>query len=138
MKDRRYDDAVEGIAFVMLLYNLLTGLFFIISGNRIIEHSPLYQQMGSLFTMDAWGLIFICSTFLFIFGIVLKSKAAYVFLALGGIIGASVMFLYAVARFDTTDYALFAARYSMLAILQLGIAVYGGYMSWVHRKKSNM
>ncbi|EUJ29596.1 hypothetical protein [Listeria cornellensis] len=135
MKDKKYDDSIEGIAFVMLLYNLLTGLFFIISGNQVIEHSLLYQQLGSLFTMDMWGLIFLSSSILLMFGIVNKTKTAYVSFLFGGLIGSCVMFLYAIARFDTTDYTLFAARYSMMAILQLGIAIYGGVMAWNHRKK---
>ncbi|MBC1499416.1 hypothetical protein HB943_02295 [Listeria weihenstephanensis] len=135
MKDQKYDDSVEGVALVMLLYNLLTGLFFILSGNQIIEHSLLYQRMGNLLTMDAWGLLFLSSSLFLLAGIIVKSKKAYVFLLFGGTIGASVMLLYAIARIDTSDYSLFASRYAMLGILQVGIAFYGGYSAWYHKKK---
>ncbi|MBC1491958.1 hypothetical protein HB884_07780 [Listeria booriae] len=137
MKDQKYDDSVEGVALVMLLYNLLTGLFFILSGNQIIEHSLLYQRMGNLLTMDAWGLLFLSSSLFLLVGIIAKTKKAYIYLLLGGTVGASVMLLYAIARIDTSDYSLFASRYVMLGILQVGVAIYGGYSAWIHKKKQS-
>src|SRR5699024_167592 len=79
----------------MSLFNLMTGLFFITADPRI--SSPTYSKMQELMPLTAYGLIMLTSSVFLISSIFQHGKTSYIFMIIGGILGAFSIGLYASA-----------------------------------------
>ncbi|EGY0035111.1 hypothetical protein JHL52_001587 [Listeria monocytogenes] len=111
-------------------YNILTGFFLMVSGDKIVEKSSTYQLMDNLMTIDTWGLLFILSAALILIASFQESNARFINLIFGGTIGAIVLFLYSAASSESAVTNLLPSRYALSACFNLFVAVMGGLELW--------
>ncbi|HAA8900552.1 TPA: hypothetical protein UPI96_002082 [Listeria monocytogenes] len=112
------------------LFSFATGSFLILKGDAVAEGSDTYKLMDGLMNMDTWGLFFIVSSVLILISISQTSKAKYINMLIGGIIGVFILFLYASASAEGQSQWLLPVRYGLSACFNLFIAGVGGFELW--------
>ncbi|HHH5825563.1 TPA: hypothetical protein ACP2RJ_002103 [Listeria monocytogenes] len=116
-------------------YNILTGYFLMVSGDKIVEKSMTYQLMDDLMTIDTWGFLFILSAALILIAAFQESNAKFINMAFGGLIGAIVLFLYSAASAEDAVTNLLPSRYALSACFNLFVAAMGGLELWKTKRK---
>ncbi|HDU7128901.1 TPA: hypothetical protein RF292_002790, partial [Listeria monocytogenes] len=79
------------------MFSFATGAFLIVKGDANAEGSDTYKLMDSLMNMDTWGLFFVVSAVLILISTFQESKAKYINMLIGGVIGVFILSLYASA-----------------------------------------
>ncbi|EJQ3165337.1 hypothetical protein NZM88_002071 [Listeria monocytogenes] len=116
-------------------YNILTGFFLMVFGDKIVEKSRTYQIMDNLMTIDTWGFLFILSAVLILIAAFQETNAKFINMIFGGLIGAIVLFLYSAASSESAVTNLLPSRYALSACFNLFVAVMGGLELWKTKRK---
>ncbi|HAM1727545.1 TPA: hypothetical protein H9452_002989 [Listeria monocytogenes] len=112
------------------LFSFATGAFLIIRGDAVAEGSDTYKLMDDLMNMDTWGLFFVVSAVLILISTFQESKAKYINMLIGGVIGVFILSLYASASAEGQSQWLLPVRYALSACFNLFIAGVGGVELW--------
>src|SRR5699024_2866323 len=119
----------------MSLFNLMTGLFFITADPRI--SSCTYSIMQELMPLPYYGLIMLASAIFLFSAIFQHGKTSYVFMLLGGLLGAFSIGLYASASSLGAINLMLPSRYSLISLSCLTIAIAGGFSLWRAKKNTS-
>lgn len=132
MKLLKWQTEEKFLANMMLLSNgswlVLTGYFFVADGYKSL--APTYALMTNLMPLEAWGVV------MGVAGILLSAAAfqigttRYLSMIAGGVIGAMMIALYAMASAEGALSYISALRYAVAACFNLLIAVLGGIEVW--------
>lgn len=126
------------MAKMLLLFNAcfisVTGLYIIFTED-IQRDSTTYTAMSTLTPLKIWGIIFLIVGILYFFAAFHEGKSKYVLYIIAGTVGAVIFSLYAMASIEMTDNVMIGARYGIVGIFSLFIAVIGGYKLWNLMKK---
>lgn len=117
------------------LFNFMTGLFFITTDERIA--SPTYSKMAELMPLSIYGLMMLVSSVLLFCAIFTVNNTRYVFMFLGGALGAFSIGLYASASTLGGVNIMLPSRYSLISVSCLIIAIAGGFGLWKMRKNTS-
>ncbi|EAE0718345.1 hypothetical protein Q876_08850 [Listeria monocytogenes] len=116
------------------LFSMVTGGFLIVKGDEIIEQSKTYKLMANLMTMDTWGFLFVISSVLIFVAAFQETKAKFINMLIGGLIGVFVLFLYASASAESQATQLWPIRYGLSACFNLFVSIAGGWELWRMKK----
>lgn len=119
--------------FIILVAALggIRGLEWMISdSSKLGTVAKLYDFMSNIADIQSLGLTLFISSILIFVSAFLKGRIAYIFLLLGGLNGAFIHYIYALASIEGAN--LFTTYYSalVLAASQLILALVGGIMLW--------
>lgn len=136
--DKKHINLYELLAniFIILVATLggIRGLEWMVSDIEKLDRvAPLYGFMSKIADIQSFGWILMMSSTLIFIAAFLKNKSAYLFLLFGGIGGALVHYIYALASIEGAN--LFTTYYTALVIAsaQLILALVGGIMLWKKR-----
>lgn len=118
---------------------LSSGMFLLISGYYFIASNGIpgavtYELMTGLMPLEAWGVLMGVAGILLCAAVFQLDKIRYLSMITGGLLGAGVITLYAMASAQGATTFLIPMRYSMLAGFNLLIAIMGGVQAWRIRK----
>ena len=119
--------------FIILVATLggIRGLEWMISDSyKLGNVAQLYEFMSNIADIQSLGWILLVASILIFIAAFLKGKVAYIFLLFGGVSGAFVHYIYALASIEGAN--LFTTYYTalVLAAAQLILALVGGIMLW--------
>lgn len=120
------------LANMMLLGNglwmVLTGYYLIADGASSI--SPTYELMTGLMPLHAWGIVVAVAGFFLCAAAFQVGKFRFISMITGGLTGALMVGLYAMASAEGAINYLVPLRYALTACFNLLIAVLGGIEIW--------
>lgn len=114
------------------MFNFMTGLFFITADPRI--SSPTYGKMQELMPLPVYGIFMLVSACLIFSAVFAVNTTRYIFMILGGFLGAISIGLYASASTLGGVNLMLPSRYSLISVSCLIIAVAGGFELWKIKK----
>lgn len=124
------------LANMMLLssgmFLIISGWYFITDGYKSI--SPTYLLMTGLMPLEAWGAVMMVAGLLLSAAGFQTGKTRHISMVAGGIIGALMIMLYAMASAEGAINYLVPLRYALMACFNLLIAVLGGVEIWRIRR----
>lgn len=124
------------LANMMLLSNgmflIISGWYFIADGYKSI--APTYLLMTGLMPLEAWGAIMTISGLLLAAAGIQTGKTRFICMIVGGLLGALMMALYAMASAEGATTYLVPLRYALMACFNLLIAALGGVEIWRKRR----
>lgn len=136
MKIFKWQTEEKFLANMMLLSNgiflVFTGYFFIIDGK--ISLAPTYELMTNLMPLEAWGAVMMVAGLLLSAAAFQVGNTRYLSMITGGLLGAAIVVLYAMASTQGAESYLVPVRYSLMACFNLLIAVLGGIEAWRIKK----
>lgn len=132
---RKYDDN-DLLAKMLLLFNALlhgvTGGFLLLVSD-VKYQSDTYYAMSLLFSLDAWGCVFIVVGVLFIAATFHEGHYKHWLSILAGALGGVIFGLYAMASAELAVNVMVPARYAIIASFNVLIALVGGHEIWKRR-----
>lgn len=124
------------LAKAFLIFNAMylgiTG-GYIISLDVITHTTPTYDLMAGLLSLDTYGVIMLVVSALYLYGTIQEGLPRGYALLIGGVLGALLFGLYAMAAFEGSANALLPLRYAVFASFNLIIAGVGGFAIWIRR-----
>lgn len=124
------------LAKAFLIFNAMylgiTG-GYIISLDTVAYSTPTYELMAGLLSLDTYGVIMLVVSALYIYGTIQEDTTRGYALLIGGVVGALLIGLYAMASFEGSTNALLPLRYAVFAGFNLIIAGVGGFAIWIRR-----
>lgn len=124
------------LAKVMLIFNAMylgiTG-GYILTLDNIAYSTPTYDLMAGLLSLDTYGVVLLVASALFIYGAIQEDTTRGYALLIGGILGATLLGLYAMASFEGMSSVLLPLRYAVIAGFNLILAGVGGVAVWIRR-----
>lgn len=136
MKIFRWQTEEKFLANMMLLSN---GLFLVISGYYFIADgyksaAPTYELMIGLMPLEAWGVVMAIAGMFLCAAAFQLGTMRYSSMIAGGVLGAIMVTLYAMASAEGATTYLVPVRYAVMACFNLLIAVLGGIEVWRIKK----
>lgn len=132
---RKYDDN-DLLAKLFLLFNALlhgaTGGYLLLAKNVAFQ-SDTYFAMAMLFSLDAWGCVFVVVGVLFIAATFHEGHYKQWLSVIAGTLGGIMFGLYAMAAAELAVNMMVPMRYAIIASFNALIALVGGHELWKRR-----
>ena len=125
--------------FLANMMLLSSGLFLIVSGYYFVTSKGMpaaatYKLMTGLMPFEAWGVLMIVAGVPLCAAVFQLGQVRNMSMLGGGILGAVIITLYAMASSQGAVTFLVPVRYAMMAGFNFLIAVLGGLQAWRTRK----
>lgn len=125
--------------FLANMMLLSSGLFLVVSGYYFVTSKEMpgattYELMTGLMPFEAWGVLMIVAGLPLCAAVFQLGQVRNMSMLGGGMLGAVIITLYAMASSQGAVTFLVPVRYSIVAGFNLLIAVLGGLQAWRTRK----
>ena len=118
--------------FVIAAFNAMTGWFFVTVDNDV--SSPTYAKMNEVLSLDVYGVGLLASAVLLVCAIFQQYKAKHIFYIVGGLVGAILLGLYAMASTLGAPFIILPLRYALITFSNAVIFGMGVWGLWKIKK----